>query len=211
MELFKSKVDLKNITAYKKPIIPPINFFASYMLIITYILISLVVLASATVLLIIGDGDFIIAGLMCIGVFIILSAVFFLFMPQVKQTTILNEIRRCDLDTKNARSAKFYDYSTDKYSLKFDDVGMLVNGKLYSYDELSKNILTDNHFKRINIYIRFSAQDGQTVTTRLDLKTLKMLEDFDIKLENQAELDYILSNQEAAFTQIYDKGCINDN
>lgn len=199
-------MNFSEIVAYEKSQMLPLNFVMSYVLAPIYAAISFLLIGAFCVLMEIDDTKFLFPGLICLGVWLLITIIFLLSVPFVRKKAIAAEMQRYDFDTSNVEAAELWNFSTDDFSLKFDRFGMYVNDKLFYYTHLYKQIITSNYCKRVGIYLQFALSKEQAVTLYVNPVTLKLLQSLDIQLENQQTLEYILSNKEDAFRKIYDKG-----
>lgn len=204
----KDKVGLKEIVAYEKTQMMPLNFTVSYILTPIYAVVCFLLIGAFAVLMEIDDEKYLVHGLLCLGAMIVISIAFLSCVPLVRQKAIKAELERYDFDTSKEDALEIYDFSTEEFSLKFDKHGMYVNDELFYYNHLDKMVVTGNYCKRIEIYLQFSLSKEQFVTISVNPTTLKMLECLKIKLDNRHILDYIISNKEEAFEQIYNKGYV---
>ncbi len=204
----KDKVGLREIVAYEKTQMLPLNFTVSYILTPIYAVICFLLFAAFAVLMEIDDEKYLVHGLLCLGVFVLISVIFLASVPFVRKKAIGVELERYDFDTSTVEPLKVYDFSTEDFSLRFDEHGMYVNDELFYYNHLSKNVVTDNYCKRVGVYIQFAWDEEHIVTLAVNPTSLKMLECLDIKLDNRHILDYIIANKKAAFEQIYNKGYV---
>lgn len=204
----KVKVGLKEIVAYEKTQMLPLNFVVSYILTPIYAVICFLLIGTFAVLMEIDDEKYFVYGLLCLGALVVISILFLVCVPFVRKKAIEIEVERYDFDTSKEEALEIYDFSTDEFSLKFDKYGMYVNDELFYYNHLNKNVVTGNHLKRVGIYLQFALDDEHKVTLGVNSTTLKMLESLEIKLDNRQILDYIISNKKEAFEQIYNKGYV---
>ena len=160
------------------------------------------------VLMKIDDEKYLVQGLLCLGAFVLISIIFLASVPLVRKKAIKIEIERYDFDTSKEEALEIYDFSTEEFSLKFDSYGMYVNDELFYYNHLDKNVVTGNYLKRVGVYLQFALDEEHRVTLSVNPTTLKMLDSLEIKLDNRHILEYILSNKEDAFEQIYNKGYV---
>lgn len=207
----KDKVGLKEIVAYEKTQMIPLNFTVSYILTPIYAVVCFLLIGTFAVLMEIDDEKYLVQGLLCLGAFVLISIIFLASIPLVRKKAIKIEIERYDFDTSKEELLDSYDFSTDDFSLKFDKYGMYVNDELFYYNHLNKNVITGNYLKRVGVYLQFALNEEHRVT-RVTLSvnptTLKMLENLEIKLDNRHILEFILSNKREAFEQIYNKGYV---
>ena len=208
MDKEKNKVGLKEIVAYEKTQMLPLNFTVSYILTPIYAAVCFLLIATFAVLMEIDDEKYLIQGLLCLGAMVIISIVFLASVPLVRKKAIKTELTRYDFDTSQEEPLEIYDFSTDEFSLKFDKYGMYVNDELFYYNHLNKNVVTSNYLKRVGVYIQFALDEEHRVTLSVNPTTLKMLESLEIKLDNIHILEYILSNKRDSFEQIYNKGYV---
>lgn len=204
----KDKVGLKEIVAYEKAQMLPLNFTVSYILTPIYAVVCFLLIGAFTVLMEIDDEKYLVQGLLCLGAIVLISIIFLASIPLVRKKAIKTELARYDFDTSKEETLEIYDFSTEEFSLKFDKHGMYVNDELFYYNHLEKMVVTGNYCKRVEIYLQFSLSKEQFVTISVNPTTLKMLECLEIKLDNRRILDYIITNKQDAFEQIYNKGYV---
>lgn len=202
----KGNKNLKEIIAFEKTQMLPLNFTVSYILTPIYAIVCFLLILTFAVLMAIDDEKYLVEGLLCLGSFLLISIAFLASIPFVRKKAITIELQRYDFDTSDVEECEIFDFSTEDFSLKFDKNGMYVNEELFYYNHLNKYILTENYCKRVGIYIQFTLDEEHKITLSLSPTTLKMLECFEIELDNKHILDYIITNKEDAFKQIYNKG-----
>lgn len=202
----KNKVGLKEIVAYEKTQMLPLNFTVSYILTPIYAVVCFLLIGAFAVLMEIDDKKYLVHGLLCLSAIVVISIIFLACVPLVRKKAIKTELNRYDFDTSTVDALDTYDFSTEEFSLKFDKHGMHVNDVLFYYNHLDKMVVTGNYCKRVDIYLQFSLPNEQFITISVNPTTLKMLECLEIKLDNRHVLEYILSNKRDAFEQIYNKG-----
>lgn len=194
--------------AYEKTQMLPLNFTVSYILTPIYAVLCFLLIGLFAVLMKIDDEKYLVQGLLCLGAFVLISIIFLASVPLVRKKAIKIEIERYDFDTSKEEALEIYDFSTEEFSLKFDSYGMYVNDELFYYNHLDKNVVTGNYLKRVGVYLQFALDEEHRVTLLVNPTTLKMLDSLEIKLDNRHILEYILSNKEDAFEQIYNKGYV---
>ena len=204
----KDKVGLKEIVAYEKTQMLPLNFTVSYILTPIYAVVCFLLIGAFTVLMEIDNEKYLLQGLFCLGAFVLISILFLACVPLVRKKAIITELERYDFDVSDENALERYDFSTEEFSLKFDKCGMYVNDELFYYNHLNKNVVTSNYLKRVGVYLQFALDEEHRVTLWVNPTTLKMLESLEIKLDNRHILDYIISNKKEAFEQIYNKGYV---
>ena len=184
----------------------PLNFKVNYVFLPLYLAASLLLLALFGVFMEIDDEKYLIHGLFCFFLFVMISIIFLAFVPYIRKKAIKFELERYDFDTSKEETLEIYDFSADDFSLKFDKYGMYADGELFYYNHLEKVVVTSNHLQRIGICLQFIKDEQYKIALSVNPGTLKMLESLEIKLDNQSILEYILSNKTDAFDQIYQKG-----
>ena len=204
----KDSKNLKEIIAFEKSQMLPLNFMVSYILTPIYATVCFFLIGVFAVLMGIDDEKYFVEGLLCLGFLVLISVVFLASVPFVRKKAITVEMQRYDFDTSDVEEKDVFDFSTEDFTLKFDKNGMYVNEELFYYNHLNNYILTENYCKRVGIYIQFSLDEEHKIALSLSPETLKMLECFEVQLENKHILDYITTNKEDAFKQIYNKGYV---
>ncbi|MBQ7875417.1 MAG: hypothetical protein IJ306_09750 [Oscillospiraceae bacterium] len=202
----KNELNLKEIVALEKNRMLPLNFFVDYILVPLYAVISISLMVAFAVMMETDDEKYLVQGLICLVLFVVISAIFLASVPFIRKKAIKSELDRYDFDASKIEECEVWDYSTEEFSLKFDKNGMYVNDELFYYSHLRKTVLTSNRYKRVGIYLCFAGK--LLVTMPVNPKTLKMLECLEIELDNEYVLDYIISNKKDAFEEIYKRGNI---
>ena len=208
MDKERNKIGLKEIVAYERTQMLPLNFTVSYILTPIYGVVCFLLLGTFAVLMEIDDEKYLVHGLLCLGAMVLISIIFLASVPLVRKRAIKIEIERYDFDTSKEEPLEIYDFSTEEFSLKFDRYGMYVNDELFYYNHLNKNVATGNYLKRVGVYLQFALDEEHSVTLSVNPSTLKMLDSLEIKLDNRHILDYIIANKKDAFEQIYNKGYV---
>lgn len=208
MDKERNKIGLKEIVAYERTQMLPLNFTVSYILTPIYGVVCFLLLGAFAVLMEIDDEKYLVHGLLCLGAMAFISIIFLTSVPLVRKKAIKIEIERYDFDTSKEELLEIYDFSTEEFSLKFDRYGMYVNDELFYYNHLNKNVATGNYLKRVDVYLQFALDEEHSVTLSVNPSTLKMLDSLEIKLDNRHVLDYIIANKKDAFEQIYNKGYV---
>lgn len=208
-----NKPRLRDMIAADKARMLPIMFGMSYIVTPIYVTVTFILLMAFGSLI---DQGKVAAGLTCLGIAAALSAAVLIAVPIVRRKAIRTELERYDLDGMlRERDAldpqEIWDFSTEEISLTFDRYGMKLGGERFYYNHLTKLLLTDNPGSRVVIYLYFAILDREEggVAIPLTAGALRMLDDFDVKLDNQPMLDALLAHPEEAFTQIFKKGHIN--
>lgn len=203
----KKNTRLRDMIRYEKSQMLPLNFAMSYIITPIYVILAVLLLANFGQLMEAGGENALPMGLTCLGVLAVLTAALLCLVPFVRKRAIRTELRRYRLDRKRLpASQEEWDFSNKEISLAFNRYGMKVDGELYYYNHLRKLVITGNECQRVVIQFVFIVSEEQCILLPLNPQTLKMLEDFQVTLDNQETLDYILAEPEKAFAQIYAKG-----
>lgn len=203
-------ISLKDIITIEKTQMLPSNFIFSYIVVPIYILLTISLLVAFGVLMQIDDNKYILHGIIIVAVFALMSIALLASVPFVRKSAIKKELDRYNFDTATVQPRELWDFSTDEYKIKFDKNGMYVNDELYYYNHLYKSLVTSNRYQRITICILFALSEEQTIFLPVNPDSLKMLECLEITLDNDDDLQYILSNKEMAFEKIFRTGAINN-
>lgn len=107
------------------------KYFSSYILAPTYIVLSALIFIAFSVLMCIDDEKYFVAGLLCLGFFVVLTAAVLLLVSFIRKEAIQTKLRSYDFETNNIAALELYNFSTDKILLKFDKNGMYINNKLF--------------------------------------------------------------------------------
>lgn len=184
----------------------PWDFVMLYVILPVYSVVSIALLSYCSIF--IEEDKNLRSGLLCLGAFILISAMLLVIDYFFYKKTINVELERYNFDTSDIEELEMYEfYYANGSSLKFDKNGMYINDELFYYSDMSKLVLTSNYRRRIGIYIQFYVSEEQCIALSLDEGlTLKILESLNIQLDNMNVLEYILSNKRKAFEQIYRKG-----
>jgi len=202
------KLGIKKIIQHEKQHMLPWDFRANYVVVPLYGVITLLLLVLFGVLMEIDDKKYFVHGMVCLGIFALCTIVLLSSVPLRRRKTIRAELERYDFDHSSIEGRELWDFSDDRMTLKFDRYGMDADGVRFYYSHMSRSVVTSNHYKRIWIWLEFSTPEGMLVRLPVDASVLKMLEHLKLKLDNGDVLDYIVSNKEQAFRQIYFKGFV---
>lgn len=204
----RKKISFKNLIAMDKTRMLPWDFAASYIVTPVYLAACIVLTITFGVFMEMDSQKYLVHGLVCLGVFALLTAALLVSVPVLRKKTIDFELNRYDFDYSAEETREIYDFSSEETSLKFNKTGMCVDGKLYEYSRLQMKLETSNLGRRVVLWLAFSFPEEGIAVLPVAPTTLKMLEHFEIKLENEEMLRYILSNKKKAFRQIYSVGRI---
>lgn len=198
---------LREMIAIDKAQMLPLNFKVNYIFTPLYVVMSLILLLVFGALM---QARLVALGLVCLGVMALLTAGLLVMVPIVRKRAIRAELERYGFDTRKhdeiPDAAEEWDFSDEELSVSFNRYGMRVNGVLYYYNHLQKIVLTGNRYQRVSVMIVFIESPERCIALPAIPKVRKMLENYQITLENQETFDYILSDPEQAFTEIYKKG-----
>ncbi len=205
------KTSLKEIIAYEKSQMLPHQFFVSYVLAPAYLIFTAGLLAAFAIFMGVDASRFLPEGLLCLGIWALLSAALLLTIPFTRREAIRAALFQYDWEAgETAPREEYLWVSAEGTAAVFDKTGMTLDGRFYPYGGLSKRLVTDNLYKRIHILVEFKASEEETVSLPLKAVLLKMLETFEISLDNQRQLEYLLRQREDALRQIYDRGHIKE-
>lgn len=202
----KAKAGFKEIIAYEKSKMLPLNFAMAYIITPIYGLIALFLICAFAVLMHIDGEQYWSHAMVCLGVLVVLTIALVISTAIVRKQAIKAELLRYHFDTSKEEPREQYDYSSGDLSLVFDKSGLHVNDKLFYYNRLSKTLVIKNDCKRIDLFFRFALSEEHYLMLYVDPTALKMLECFQIRLDNQDQLEAILSNPQKAFERIYSRG-----
>lgn len=205
------KAGFREMAALEKARMLPLNFAFSYIMIPGYVVLSVILL------MIFGaqmEAGAVVPGLICIGMIALLLIGLLCMIPYVRKKAVQAELKRYDLkrclkDAAEMPSRDVWDFSDGELNVRCKQYGMEVNGRLYYYNHLRKAVITSNEFRRVSILLCFVNADDQVIALPLNAKTLKMLLDFDVMLDNHRVLEDILAHPEKAFEEIYKTGEVN--
>ncbi len=204
---------LKQIIAREKEIMLPLNFFVSYILTPMYVGVTALVLAVFGILMCIDDEKYLFAGILCLGFLAVISVCMLAMIPYVNKEAIKTELDNFYFFYNFRQKIQFENPSwqfvaKDGTKFVFDRDGVVAGNISFPYEQTEFRIITDNYCKRVNIFIRAIVGDNEPIDLSL-VQYLDMLEYCNMKVSNQATLEYILTNTEDAFKQIYTKGFVS--
>ena len=81
----KDKVGLKEIVAYEKTQMLPLNFTVSYILTPIYAVVCFLLIGAFAVLMEVDDEKYLVHGLLCLGAFVLISIIFLASVPLVRK------------------------------------------------------------------------------------------------------------------------------
>ncbi len=88
----KKKMSLKQIILHKKEQMLPLNFFASYVLAPAYLAVLAIIITVFGILVSIDEEKYLVAGIVCLGFFAVLSVAVLLAVPYIKKEAIKTEL-----------------------------------------------------------------------------------------------------------------------
>lgn len=207
MKKSNKSIGLKDIIANEKAIMLPLNFTMSYIVTPIYLVVTLLLLVGFGVSIETDNKSYIIFGYVCLGIFALLSIALLATVPFVRKRAIKTELTRYDFDASDEEYSENFEFYNS--CVRFDKQGMYVNDNLFYYNHLNKQVVTSNKYKRVGMFLKFSASEEHIILLPVNSETINMLNCLDIELNNRHILDYIINNKEKAFIQIYDKGFVN--
>lgn len=193
-----------------------IRYIVNYLVVPLYLAAGAIVVIVGYVLMTIDEQKnepVFIALLIMFGV---ITIALLISVPLIRRIEVATEIKKHNYDTSGVilPDIKLPVTVNEHLQLIFAEHGLTVNDHLYAWTDFIIWISTSNKYKLIRIALDFVFADEQTV--RLDdgesitgfsliltRELLCAIEAFGIPIKNRSDLDYILQNQKAAFTQIY--------
>ena len=205
------KPRLRDMIALEKERMLPLNFAFSYIVIPLYVVFALVMFLTIGSLTGTSNAT---AFLVCLVILAVVTGAFIGMFPLVRKKAIEAELKRYNIKRLLRRrdaldSQTEWDFSEKELSLCFNRYGMVLDGDLYYYNHLTKLVYTGNDYRRVGVFICFSVSEKNNILLPLSEKSLKMLDDFGVTLDNQPVLDYILAHPEKAFADIYKTGKVS--
>ena len=204
----KRNISFKNLIAIEKMQMLPWDFAVSYVVTPVYLAACIALTIAFGILMELDSQTYLTHGLVCLGTFAFITAAMLISVPILRRKTLNFELNRYDFDYSAEEAQELYDFSNGELSLKFDKTGMYVDGERYEYNRLTRRLMTSNQGRRVWLGLEFSPPEEWSIALPVNPKTLKMLEHFEINLENEEVLRYMIENKEKAFRQIYGIGCI---
>lgn len=143
----------------------------------------------------------------------IFSTLYLIFVnKKVSESEVKLELDKHNFDYSNLETKKYYQLNlvdvngTQEY-ITFMDGKLHMFGQTYDYDDLWFFLVSNNEYKTVNLDIKIYFSNPKDVNSSymllvLDNQMLMILDQFDIKVENYKELQYLLKNKEDAFKQI---------
>ena len=86
---------------------------------------------------------------------------------------------------------------------------MYIDDTFYWYNHLRVRVLAETYMHRIMIHIGFLTAENGLCRIPFQAKSIHMLKQFHIQLENPEALESLLNDTNAAFTKIYKKGTLS--
>lgn len=147
-------------------------------------------------------------GIICLILWVIATAATLLAVPFCRKKEIPWELSQYDFDWQRCPEERVYFYQGNSFYVRFLPEVMSFNDKVYSYEDVRFQIVTYNPKQHVLVFLYISHPDG---CGRIPLtpEILRMIRHFDIVLDNEEDLDYILNYPEEAFRKIYTSGSIH--
>ena len=95
-----------------------------------------------------------------------------------------------------------------KGNIVFTDEGVNHNAQIYSYDDIAFFLSTNYKNKKVKLTLEIAIDEKQFLAVELDKYVIFYLKKYDIILENEDDLNFLLSNQKEAIRQIMAYDCI---
>lgn len=202
------KPTLKEMLAYEKSVLNPIRYNMNYRIVPAYAGLMAILLIVFGVLMSIDDVKYLPHAIVMLVLFVIASVALVVYGKKVAKEEILTEIKRYDLDYTQVPAQEEYDYSDENHKILFTKNGMYIDDDFYWYNHLRTRIVTKTHLHRVMIHVGFLTAQNGFCRIPFGARSIKMLRQFDIKLENPEVLEMLIHDTYAAFERIYKTGKI---
>lgn len=209
---------IKKIFEYEKKNMNSMRWKINYILVPIFFLIMGIILLVNCIMLSMDEkkytpfaiGLFLIYGLMCMGMLVI--------TPFVRKVELKIEMSKYNFDRITLGSDSFFEFvpisgTEANIVVLFQEHCLKLYDKEYNYCDFNVRLCSSNHLNKINLFIVFTLHNSDTaynpyLSFILEGRLITVLERFNIVIENQDELEYIIKNKENAFKQIYNYGYV---
>lgn len=143
-----------------------------------------------------------------------LSSIMYLFLvnKKISNVELGLELKKHNFDYSVLEEKKYYQLNlvdvngTQEY-ITFMNGKLHMFGQTYDYSDLWFYFVSNNEYKIVNLDIKIyfsnpSNINASYILLELDNQMLMILKQYDIKIENEIEFQYLLNNKEDAFKQI---------
>lgn len=200
-----------------------IRFVMNYIITPIYLVAVLIGLTIGGILMSINEEQFTPVFIFIMIILGIITIALMASVPIVRKKELSIELAKNIYDMSNTDDKDEYHFDIthgyDIVSVELAHNGLMFDKTHFNYDEFEISLETTKYLNLINIYILFSIKDNASNLKNWDENELffqlKLSPDlvyaihkFNIEIENPDVLDYILSNREQAFKQIYNYGYI---
>ena len=206
----EKKITFREIIAHEKSVMNPIRYHMNYRVAPAYAVFMLLIVGLSCVLMAIDDVYFLPHFIVLCVLFILGSVALVIYGRTVFKREIQDEIQRYDLDYSHIPDCTEFDYSNEDTRILFVERGMYIDDTFYWYNHLRIRILTRMYLHRVIISVGFLTKENDLCGIPLEAKSMKLLNQFSIQLENPEALERILNDTQAAFETIYKKGSLDN-
>ncbi len=191
----------KEIIRYEKSHMNEIRYIMNYRIVPGYLLLIII-----CVMMSIDETKYTPLAILLFGIIGLLTVLLLASGPFVRKKEIQMEMGRYNFERREIEPTQIFDFSNEENSIQFDSNGMTVNDAFYWYNHLTVRVITSNYLLRIIINIIFIIDEMNCYQIPFNGDTIDMIRQFDIKLENPDDFEYIVNHKENAFRKIFLKG-----
>lgn len=189
-----------------------IRYSFNFTVVPIFLLVGIVVL-SLYLFLILKYNDYkllfkILCSIKIVGIIIFLI----FYNKKVNRIELQEELTKHTFDYSNLELKKYYQLNlvdvngTQEY-ITFMDGKLHMFGQTYNYDDLYFYFVSNNEYKLVNLDMKIYFSNPKDINASYMLLTLDnemfmILDQFNIKIENEKEFNYLRNNKEDAFKQI---------
>ena len=201
------------------------RFIINYILTPIWFFIFFVCLTMILIFMTSADkDDYLIVSIILAAVIVVLIVGAMIGMPLLKKKELNEEIQRYDFDeydkVVDCGSYNFFynmvNLSTNEESnthlldngeiIEFNRSGVVLQDKLVPYDDLVFFISTSNKLGRVKVTVQFSIDGKNMIEILLNKEMAFVLKNYNVQLEDDGDLDYLLNNKAEAIKEIYNTG-----
>ena len=202
----EESLKFREIIQYEKSSMNKIRFIMNYRIVPGYAVACAVLLTIICITMSADETKYTPLAIVLFGIIGLLSVLLLASGPFVRKKEIQMEMSRYDFEKTEIEPAQRYEFSDEGISVHFDKNGMTVNDIFFWYNHITARVNTYTWLHRIIITLIFFLDEENYFEIPLNGDTINMVKQFEIKLENQDALDYIVHHKEDAFKKIYIKG-----
>ncbi|NMC55985.1 MAG: hypothetical protein GYA50_02020 [Eubacteriaceae bacterium] len=147
-----------------------------------------------------------------IGVFIL---GFFIAMPIIRKHEIKIESEKIDYNLDDIKDKSEFIFLSNKgFNVIFSQAGIKIDEQLYSFSQFNVSLQTSNKYMIVNLNLCFDNKDENSnekinsFFISLTKESLYAIQKYNIPIQYQEDLDYIINNKENAVKQILTYGML---